>query len=233
MNQELLRQYLAYYRDLGIDTLYRRGTAPAGRGSESSQRVTEPRPEGAVPTESLAQIRQDIGDCRRCRLHEGRSKIVFGAGSEHAKLVFVGEGPGADEDEQGVPFVGRAGQLLTQMIEAMGFRREEVFIANILKCRPPENRDPRPDEVEACREYLDGQIACIKPRLICTLGRPALQTLVDPKASIAKVHAQVIEQEGLTFVPLYHPAAGLHNKAMQASIIEGFDKLREILERYG
>ena len=181
----------------------------------------------------LDEIAQQVQACRRCALAGGRTHAVPGVGDPNARVIFVGEAPGRAEDEQGMPFVGPAGKVLDRLLKRAGLAREQVFITNILKCRPPENRDPRPDEVEACREYLDGQIACIKPRLICTLGRPALQTLVDPKASIAKVHAQVIEQEGLTFVPLYHPAAGLHNKAMQASIIEGFDKLREILERYG
>ena len=180
----------------------------------------------------LDEIAEQVRACRRCALAEGRNNAVPGAGASDARIMFVGEAPGSVEDQQGLPFVGPAGKVLDNLLKRAGLTREEVFITNILKCRPPENRDPRPDEVEACREYLDGQIACIKPMLVCTLGRPALQALIDPKASVMKLNGQVIEKEGLTFVPLLHPAAGLHNKAMQASIIEGFDKLREILERY-
>jgi len=128
--------------------------------------------------------------------------------------------------------VGKAGQALTILLRNAGLSRDEVFITNIVKCRPPDNRDPQPDEVEACREYLDGQIACIRPRLICTLGRPALQTLVDPTASVMKLNGTVIERHGLSYVPLIHPAAGLHNENMQEPIKEGFRRLGEVLARY-
>src|SRR3954451_24518318 len=123
----------------------------------------------AAAGESLLQILEDLGDCRRCPLHAGRTKLVFGVGDEKAPLVFVGEGPGADEDAQGEPFVGRAGQLLTQMIEAMGYRRDEVYIANVVKCRPPGNRDPEPDEIAACETFLKAQIAAVKPKVIVAL----------------------------------------------------------------
>ena len=180
----------------------------------------------------LDEIAEQVRACQRCPLGEGRTKAVPGAGAPDARVMFVGEAPGYVEDQQGLPFVGPAGKVLDRLLGRIGLSRQDVYITNILKCRPPENRDPRPDEIDACREYLDGQIAFIKPKLLCTLGRPALQTLVDPKASVMKLNGTVMEREGLTFVPLLHPAAGLHNKAMQASIIEGFDRLREILERY-
>lgn len=180
----------------------------------------------------LDEIAEQVRACEGCPLSEGRTNAVPGEGAADAQIMFVGEAPGREEDRQGRPFVGPAGKVLDRLLGRIGLSREQVYITNIVKCRPPENRDPKPDEIEACREYLDGQIAFIKPRLVCTLGRPALQTLLDPKAAISKVHAQVIEREGLTYVPLYHPAAGLHNKAMQPQIIEGFDRLRELLERY-
>jgi len=234
MNQELLRQYLAYYRDLGIDTLYRRGTAPAGRGSESSQRVTEPRPEGAVPTESLAQIRQDIGDCRRCRLHEGRSKIVFGAGSEHAKLVFVGEGPGADEDEQGVPFVGRAGQLLTQMIEGTARKegipllRKDVYICNVVKCRPPGNRTPLPDEMEICGQFLVRQLLSIRPKAICLLGATAAKALLERKEGVTKLRGNWYRWRGIPVMVTYHPSY-LLRPYNQSAKREAWEDLKKVL----
>lgn len=180
----------------------------------------------------LDRIAEQVRGCTRCRLSATRTRAVPGVGPEDAAIMFVGEGPGRDEDLQGEPFVGKAGQALTILLRNAGLSRDEVFITNIVKCRPPGNRDPMPDEVEACREYLDGQIACIRPRLICTLGRPALQTLVDPTASVMKVNGTVIKRHGLSFVPLVHPAAGLHNESMQESIREGFRRLGEIVARY-
>ena len=180
----------------------------------------------------LDEIAEQVRSCTRCPLAEGRSNAVPGDGPPDARIMFVGEAPGRVEDQQGLPFVGPAGGFLDRLLAQAGLSRREVFITNILKCRPPENRDPRPDEIDACREYLDGQIAFIKPRLVCTLGRPALQALIDPTASVMKLNGQVIEKEGLTFVPLLHPAAGLHNERMKQPIMEGFDRLREIAGRY-
>lgn len=180
----------------------------------------------------LDRIAEQVRGCTRCRLSATRTCAVPGVGPADAAIMFIGEGPGRDEDLQGEPFVGKAGQALTILLRNAGLSRDEVFITNIVKCRPPENRDPMPDEVEACREYLDGQIACIRPRLICTLGRPALHTLVDPTASVMKLNGTVIERQGLSFVPLIHPAAGLHNENMQEPIREGFRRLGELLARY-
>jgi uracil-DNA glycosylase family 4 len=167
MTTDQLRQYLEYYQDLGFTTLYRHPMAP-----------TPP------PPDPFLQIITDIGDCRRCRLHEGRNRIVFGSGSPTARLVFVGEGPGADEDAQGLPFVGRAGQLLTQMVEGTAKRegipiqREDVYICNVVKCRPPENRTPQPDEMEICGQFLFRQIQAIQPKAICALGSTAAKALL-------------------------------------------------------
>jgi len=177
----------------------------------------------------LDRIAEQVRACTRCRLSETRTQAVPGVGPEDARIMFIGEGPGRDEDLQGEPFVGPAGQKLTVLLRNAGLAREDVYITNIVKCRPPDNRDPRPDEVEACREFLDGQIACIEPALICTLGAPALRTLVDPKASVMKLNGTIMQRHGLTFVPLIHPAAGLHQDAMQEPIREGFRRLGEIL----
>jgi DNA polymerase len=178
----------------------------------------------------LDEIADQIRGCTRCPLSNGRTNAVPGAGPPDAEIMFVGEAPGRDEDRQGEPFVGRAGQVLTRLLNSADLDRSEVYITNICKCRPPQNRDPHPDEVEACREFLDGQIACIQPTLVCTLGRPALQTLVDPTASVMEVNGTVIERHGLTFVPLIHPAAGLHNEGMRDPIKEGFLNLGRILQ---
>ena len=181
----------------------------------------------------LDRIAEQVRACTRCRLSATRTRAVPGVGPEDARIMFIGEGSGHDEDLQGEPFVGPAGQMLTRLLESIGLARADVYISNIVKCRPPQNRDPRPDEVEACREYLDGQIACIEPTLICTLGTPALRTLVDPKASVTKVNGTIIERHGLTFVPLIHPAAGLHNESMQEPIGVGFRRLGQVLAQRG
>ncbi|HTS24269.1 MAG TPA: uracil-DNA glycosylase, partial [Bryobacteraceae bacterium] len=167
MDADQLRRYLEFYQDLGFQTLYRRpSSSPAPEATAAAEEVPVPvpLPSLAPSGDSLFRIVEDIGDCRRCRLHEGRSKIVFGVGNEKSPVVFVGEGPGADEDAQGIPFVGRAGQLLTQMIEGTAqkegipLRREDVYICNVVKCRPPGNRTPEPDEMEICGQFLYRQL---------------------------------------------------------------------------
>jgi DNA polymerase len=157
-------------------------------------------------SEPLLAVRRDLGECTRCKLAGGRTQLVFGVGSPSAELMFIGEGPGADEDQQGEPFVGRAGQLLTKMIEAMGFRRDEVYIANVVKCRPPENRNPEPDEIEACEPFLRGQIAAIRPKVIVALGKFAAQTLLRDPTPISKLRGGWREYEGVRLMPTFHPA---------------------------
>jgi DNA polymerase len=162
-------------------------------------------PWGERPT--LEQVRQELGDCTRCRLHEGRNRIVFGDGNPEASLMFVGEGPGAEEDRQGLPFVGRAGELLTRMIEkGLGLARRDVYICNIVKCRPPGNRDPRSDEVATCRPFLDGQIAAVAPRVIVALGKPAASLLLGREVPITRVRGSWHEYRGIPLMPTYHPA---------------------------
>lgn len=161
--------------------------------------------------ETLEQIREDLGDCTRCKLCHSRTNIVFGVGSAKAKLVFVGEGPGRDEDAQGIPFVGRAGQLLTQMIEAMGLKRADVYICNVVKCRPPENRTPEKDEVAACSPFMLRQLDAIRPRVIVCLGSVAAQTLLGIQKGISHYRGEWFEFRGAKLMATYHPAYLLRN----------------------
>jgi uracil-DNA glycosylase len=166
----------------------------------------------APPGETLFQILEDLGDCRRCRLHEGRNKIVFGVGDPHAPLVFVGEGPGADEDEQGIPFVGRAGQLLTQMIEntakkeGIPLGRSDVYICNVVKCRPPGNRTPEPDEMEICGQFLYRQLLAMRPKAICALGGTAARALTGRKEGVTKMRGRWFEWNQIPVMVTYHPS---------------------------
>jgi len=163
--------------------------------------------ESVAPRETLEQIREDLGDCRRCKLWKGRQTIVFGSGNPKAELLFVGEGPGADEDEQGLPFVGRAGQLLTQMIEkGLKIPRPEVYICNIIKCRPPENRKPERDEVAACRQFVERQIDAVRPRVIVALGATAAETLLERHQSMGSLRGQWHQFHGVPLLVTYHPA---------------------------
>jgi len=164
-----------------------------------------PRGKGAGSPALLA-VRADLGECRRCKLAAGRTTLVFGVGNPAAELMFVGEGPGADEDREGEPFVGKAGQLLTRMIVAMGFRRDEVYIANVVKCRPPGNRNPEPDEIEACEPFLRGQIAAIRPKVIVALGKFAAQTLLRDTTPITRLRGRWMTYEGVKLMPTFHPA---------------------------
>jgi DNA polymerase len=183
-----------------------RGGAFGAPAARSPRILPPPEPVPRGSGESLATIREDLGDCKRCKLHETRTNIVFGVGSAEAPLMFVGEAPGADEDRVGEPFVGKAGQLLDKMIGAMGWTRETVHIANTLKCRPPGNRDPQPDETEACQGFLRRQILSIEPHVIVTLGRPAAHLLLDTKAPIGKLRGRWQEYEGIKVMPTFHPA---------------------------
>ncbi len=171
-----------------------------------------------IEGDTLEAIRADIGECTRCRLHQQRNKIVFGDGNGKASLVFVGEGPGHDEDMQGIPFVGRAGQLLTQMIDAMGLRREDVYICNIVKCRPPENRLPEKDEIATCSPFLLRQIGVIRPKVIVCLGNVAAQTLLGTHKSISQYRGQWFDYRGARMIATYHPAYLLRNPAAKADV---------------
>jgi DNA polymerase len=189
-----------------------------------------PQADAADPAVALPMIRDDIGDCRRCRLCEKRTNVVFGVGHPRARLMFVGEGPGADEDAQGEPFVGRAGQLLTKIIEAMEMGRPDVYIANIVKCRPPENRTPLPDEVSTCSPFLFRQIAAIRPRVIVCLGTPAAQTLLGTRETITRMRGVFREVDGIKVMPTFHPAYLLRNPAAKREVWEDMKQVMAALK---
>jgi DNA polymerase len=184
----------------------------------------------AVSADALAAIRDEIGDCTRCKLHRlGRSQVVFGVGNPQAELMFVGEAPGHDEDVQGIPFVGRAGQLLTKIIEAIGLRRDDVYIANVIKCRPPENRNPEPDEVATCQPFLFRQIESIGPKVIVALGSFAAKTLLTTEAPISRLRGRVYDLLGAKLVCTFHPAYLLRSPDRKRDTWEDMKKARELL----
>ncbi|HVO56413.1 MAG TPA: uracil-DNA glycosylase [Dongiaceae bacterium] len=182
-----------------------------------------------VAGDTLLKVREDLGDCTRCKLHRTRNKIVFGDGNPTAELVFVGEGPGADEDAQGLPFVGRAGKLLTQMIEAMGLQRRDVYICNVVKCRPPGNRQPEKDEVDACSPFLHRQLDVIQPKAIVCLGATAAQTLLQTTRSISGFRGQWQDYRGFRLLATYHPAYLLRNPAAKGDVWKDLQKVMGVL----
>ena len=179
----------------------------------------------AMGRETLEDIQADLGDCRRCPLSQHRNRIVFGKGDPNAKLMFVGEGPGYDEDQQGEPFVGAAGQLLTKIIQAIGLSRDHVYICNVVKCRPPGNRTPLPDEIEICLPFLERQIAAIKPAFICALGAVAAQALISPNMPISKLRGRFYDFLGIRVLPTYHPAYLLRNPDKKRDVWEDMKRL--------
>jgi uracil-DNA glycosylase family 4 len=182
---------------------------------------------------SLLELSTSLHNCQRCKLAKlGRSQVVFGVGNPHATVMFVGEAPGFYEDQQGEPFVGAAGKLLNDLLQSAGLSRSDIYIANVIKCRPPNNRDPEPDEVETCKPFLMQQIAMIHPKLVCTLGNWATQTLLERKVGITKVRGQAFYLKDFVLFPLLHPAAALHQGSMLEPLREDFKKLREFLDRH-
>jgi DNA polymerase len=181
-------------------------------------------------SEALLGIRRDLGECARCKLAGGRTKLVFGVGNPAAELMFVGEGPGEDEDRQGEPFVGRAGQLLTKMIDAMGFRRQDVYIANVVKCRPPGNRNPEPDEIEACEPFLRRQIDAIRPKVLVALGKFAAQTLLRDTSPISRLRGRWFQYEGVRLMPTFHPAYLLRSPGEKA---KAWEDLQLVMKELG
>ena len=183
-----------------------------------------------IEGDTLDRIRDAIGaNCTRCKLHKGRTKIVYGVGNPRAELVFVGEGPGHDEDIQGEPFVGRAGKLLTQMIEAMGLGREDVYICNVVKCRPPENRLPEKDEIATCSPFLMRQLAAIQPKVICALGSCASQTLLQTTQGISRFRGEWFDFRGSQFIATYHPAYLLRNPSAKGEVWKDLQKVMAVL----
>lgn len=253
--QQKVSDRLRYYQDIGIREFFRDRVSAAVVNSqleiavphvsaapyEATQKMIDP----PAPLKSLSRqpaapdlfalpkildgtledIRADIGECIRCKLHKGRNKIVFGDGSPQARLLFIGEGPGRDEDMQGLPFVGRAGKLLTQMIEAMGLRRGDVYICNVVKCRPPENRAPEKDEVAACSPFLFRQIDLVAPQVIVCLGSIAAQTILETTRGISQFRGQWLEFRGRKLMATYHPAYLLRNPAAKSEVWKDLQKV--------
>jgi len=212
-----LRAYLISLRESGLEGIPTRmavGAAviPALEEPEMTA-PAEQKPATLPPPESLEKIRKDLGDCRRCKLGTTRKNLVFGVGAPHARLVFVGEGPGGDEDLQGEPFVGEAGRMLNRIITAMGLKREDLYICNVVKCRPPGNRNPERDEITACSPFLLRQIQAIKPELIVALGAFAAQTLLATTESISKLRGKFHDYHGIPLMPTFHPSYLLHRQA--------------------
>jgi DNA polymerase len=241
MKPDELRRTLEFYRDIGVKTLYRQPRTAKAHKVETVEVVEAPATQPSIQEPSLAptgdtlpRILEDIGDCRRCRLHEGRNKLVFGVGNERTPLVFVGEGPGADEDAQGIPFVGRAGQLLTQMIEGTAKKegiellRADVYICNVVKCRPPGNRTPEPDEMEICGQFLYRQLLAIAPKAICALGGTAARALTGHKEGVTKMRGKWLEWRGIPLMVSYHPSYLLRPYNQDAKR-EAWEDLKKVL----
>lgn len=180
---------------------------------------------------TLLEFHEQIKDCQKCALAASRTQVVFGDGNPNAEIMFVGEAPGYHEDRQGKPFVGAAGKLLTQLLEEIGIQRSDVYIANVIKCRPPDNRNPRAEEVESCKPYLMTQIEMIHPKVICTLGNFSTQLLLGTKVGITKVRGQAFEKGNYFVLPMLHPAAALHRESMLDAVKEDFQNLRKFLDR--
>ncbi len=210
---------------------YMKGLGYAGVAlSENSLRILDDRYKETM-AETLDMIRKDLGTCQRCKLHRGRKHIVFGAGNPRAKLVLVGEAPGYEEDIQGQPFVGQAGQLLTRILRAIGLAREDVYICNIIKCRPPGNRNPEPDEIAACIPFLRRQLRAIRPGLICAMGTFAAQTLLETDTPISELRGRFHAYENASLLPTYHPAYLLRNPGKKRDVWEDMQKLQEAYEK--
>jgi DNA polymerase len=228
-----------YYRDLGIHSFYRRGDAPAASAATAvAEEVVDvrtapastPLPVIGDKNAALNAIREDIGDCTRCRLSKGRKQIVFGVGNIDADIMFVGEGPGADEDEQGEPFVGRAGQLLNNMITAMGIKREDVYIANVVKCRPPGNRTPERDECDTCGPFLMQQIETVKPKIVVALGAVAAKYLLGINDSMTNLRGRIYDFKSTKLAVTYHPAYLLRDPRQKA---EAWKDLQMVMKYLG
>jgi uracil-DNA glycosylase len=236
--RQQLAEHLRHYSELGV-----RGVSSDGRWSKRTDAVTGRVPDTVMDAvtdtvrvarsaaEVLAAVQSDLGgDCSRCKLHTlGRTQVVFGVGNPDADLMFVGEAPGADEDLQGIPFVGRAGQLLTKMIEAINLRREDVYIANVIKCRPPGNRNPEPDEIAQCEPFLFQQIAAIKPKVIVALGSFAAKTLLRTDESISRLRGRIYDFQGAKLIPTFHPSFLLRSPDRKRDAWEDLKTARALL----
>jgi uracil-DNA glycosylase len=229
MTPNELASQLQFFKDIGVDTLDV-SASPTGRscGEAADEGLMVPVP---LNVETLDSIRLDLGDCQRCKLAPMRTNIVFGSGNPHAELVFVGEAPGYDEDQQGLPFVGRAGQLLTKIIESIALKREDVYICNVLKCRPPDNRNPEPDEVASCNPFLRRQLAAIRPKVVCCLGTFAAQTVLQIAAPISRLRGKFFDMDGMRVIATFHPAYLLRSPEKKREVWEDMKQIRAELFR--
>jgi len=216
-----LKSYLEYLKGMGIEVL------PVSEKFSNSESASSGH---QAMVETLEEIRKDLGDCRRCKLNRMRKTVVFGEGNPKAALMFVGEGPGYDEDVQGRPFVGKAGQLLSKIIQSIGLQRKEVYIGNIIKCRPPQNRNPEPDEIEACHPFVLRQIQAIRPKIICALGTFAAQTLLKTSIKITALRGKVFDLDGIKVIPTYHPAYLLRNPEKKRETWEDMKQILSLLQ---
>jgi DNA polymerase len=220
-----LQVYLEELRGSGVDALP--FAAPVWPSFPAETALTAVAAAGAW--ETLEEIREELGECDRCPLDRTRTRLVFGIGNPHARIVFVGEAPGRDEDLQGEPFVGEAGKLLTRIIQAMGFERSEVYICNVLKCRPPVNRDPLPIEVEACSPFMLRQIKAVKPEVVVALGKFAAQTLLQTKEIISRLRGRFHDYHGIPLMPTFHPSALLRDPAKKREVWEDMQQVMKML----
>jgi DNA polymerase len=239
--RQALADRVQYYREIGIHDFYRRDVPENVSAIDKAQTLAaeegaalESAPASAPDVdhaEALRLIREDLGDCTRCKLHTlGRKQIVFGVGNPNAELMFVGEGPGADEDAQGIPFVGRAGQLLTNMIAAMGLSRDDVYIANVVKCRPPQNRTPEPDECATCSPFLMRQIDTIQPKVIVALGAVSAKNLLQVNAPIGQLRGKWYDFRGTRLMVTFHPAYLLRDPSKKR---EAWHDLQQVMAQLG
>lgn len=218
-----VRNYVTYLQQLGVTDL------PLRLASKPQMSMVREGGSLASSLSPLAQLAAAVRDCQKCRLYQTRTQVVFGTGNPDADLVFVGEAPGRDEDRQGEPFVGAAGQLLTRIIQAMHLTRDQVYILNVIKCRPPNNRNPQPDEVAACRPILEAQLACLKPRVICALGTFAAQTLLQTDESISRLRGRFHNLGDIPVMPTYHPAYLLRNPQGKRAVWEDMQQIQHLL----
>lgn len=219
-----IKNYLLYLKEIGIEELpLQRVKASEGQSVKETEDMKQ----------ALESIREELGDCKRCKLYKTRTNIVFGVGNPDAGLVFVGEGPGEDEDLQGEPFVGKAGQLLTKIIKAMGLERKDVYICNVVKCRPPGNRNPEPDEIAACRPFLEKQIDAIKPKILVALGNHAAQTLLNTDVKITVLRGKFrLYRDGIQVMPTFHPSYLLRNEEKKKEVWEDMKMVLKVLGRW-
>jgi DNA polymerase len=228
--RQQMAEHLRFYNELGVT-----GVNKTRRPSRQMDVSSDPAPVFGNATEALEAVRTEIGpDCSRCKLHTlGRKQVVFGVGNPDADLMFVGEAPGADEDSQGIPFVGRAGQLLTKMIEAINLTRDQVYIANVIKCRPPGNRNPEADEIEQCEPFLFRQIEAVKPKVIVALGSFAAKTLLRSEESISRLRGRIYDFHGAKLIPTFHPSFLLRSPDRKRDAWEDLKKARALLRAGG